>query len=155
MNSQNVSAQLYNKQLPDVPVTYNCKADPTVPYLQTCVDDVSTDALIENAFQQQLDLSEYYKSPNIYNAMKKEFYDKTMPAQNTPILELPVTKTLPVQTSVGPVQPVGPRDFLQNLITTKESFGSTTNKGIYITLAVVCFLILFSYLWMKYKMKSL
>jgi hypothetical protein len=146
MDTQNVSAQLYEKQLPDVPLDYNCITDPTVPFLQTCVSDTQTDVNIENAFQKQLDLSEYYKSPLVFNQMKEEFMDKTMDHENTPVVDVPVTKE--TASNEPELIPVGPRDFLEKLIT-KESFGVPGTKWtiIFLLIALIVGLII-------YKMNS-
>ena len=69
--SQNISAQLFVKVLPS-PSTANyngCKQDFRSPYLTTCVNNVDSDTAIENAFQQQLNLTEYYKSPAVFNTI--------------------------------------------------------------------------------------
>lgn len=83
MNTQNVSAQLYVKQLTPDPQAglYGCDSQ-TYPYLSTCIDNVETDANIENAFQKQLDLSEYYKSPEVFEVMKEKYSDRTMEGEN-------------------------------------------------------------------------
>ena len=120
METQNVSAQLYFRQLPqdNSAGSYNCKN--TYPNLSTCVNDTQTDAQIENAYQQQLNLTEYYKSPEVFNTMKQEFMDQTMEGQNQP--SQPVSSSVyPQPPSVPVVVPVGPRDFLQRFI--KEGFG--------------------------------
>ena len=78
MDTQNVSAQLYNQQLNTDPKDGKYGCDDTYPYLSTCVNNKESDNNIENAFQKQLDLSEYYKSPNVFNSMKERYMDKTM-----------------------------------------------------------------------------
>jgi hypothetical protein len=132
METQNVSAQLYFKQLPEDrdAASYNCQD--TYPNLSTCVDNISTDAQIETAFQKQLNLSEYYKSPEVFDTMKREFTDQTMDGQNQPVsTEQPQPKPPAVPTVI----PVGPTDFLNKFI--KESFGSTTKNVIVLSLVVL------------------
>jgi len=118
MNTQNVSAQLYFKQLPE---------DPTA-------GPVQSDAQLENTFQQQLNLSEYYKSPQVFNTMKENYMDKTVEG----IYKQPMV-TSSVYPSPPPVQPntmVGPTDFLNKFI--KEGFGSTTmDMGMVVLIIIV------------------
>ncbi len=136
MDTQNVSAQLYFKQLPDdrASGSYNC--NDVYPNLSTCVNDVDTDAQIEKAFQEQLDLSERYKSSEIFNSMKKEFMDKTMETENTPVSSLkqpPQPPPVPVKIRVGPT------DFLKKFI--KEGFGGTT-YNIFIVIIMLAIIIM-------------
>ena len=125
MNTQNVSAQLYVKQLTPDPQAglYGCDSQ-TYPYLSTCVDNVTTDANIENAFQQQLDLSEYYKSPEVFNVMKEKYSDRTMEGKNTESVNF---TSLPEPKIAPTLIPVGPTDFLKKML--KSSFGATSNIG--------------------------
>jgi len=58
MEVSNVSRQLYNQQLPEA-----------------STDKSQDDYLIEDAFQKQLNLSEYYKGTTPYQVIKKEFMD--------------------------------------------------------------------------------
>lgn len=79
MESQSVSAQLYFKQLS------NQKGDP------------ESDKSIEEAFQKQLDLSEYYKSKYVFDTMKRDYMDKTMEGSDAPPPEVPVAqRSVPV-----------------------------------------------------------
>ena len=57
MDTQNVSAQLYFKQLENID------------------GNAQSDASIENTFQKQLDLSEYYKSKNVFEISLTRFID--------------------------------------------------------------------------------
>jgi hypothetical protein len=141
METQNVSAQLYYRQLPydTAASSYNCQN--TYPNLSTCVNNTSTDAQIENAYQKQLNLTEYYKSPEVFQTMKEEFTDQTMEAENKPVSDLPVPPTPP---SVPVNVPVGPRDFLQRFI--KEGFG-----GAGITLIVFTTIVLALALWLIFR----
>jgi hypothetical protein len=153
METQNVSAQLYQKQLPSSDIVFNCETDYTVPFLQICDDPDVSDAKLEGTFQQQLDLSEYYKSPIVFNAMKKDYYDKTMEAEESPTPIIPVTPILVTDQEV--LEPSGPTDFLVNSINNfkivKESFGSSSSsaskntklKWILAVLAIISLILIF------------
>lgn len=163
METQNVSAQLYNKQLPmEQRATYygcNANEDITSPFLTTCVDPVESENSIENAFQEQMGLAEYYKSPGVFESMKNDYSSKTMDFSNlddsnilpvsiqpTELTDLPEPGSLP-DTVERPE--VGPTDFLKETLNrskemfngTKSRFGSSTGGNIAIALLVV-FLIL-------------
>ena len=128
--SQNVSAQIYFKQLPPDPKAGQFGCSDTGDLLSTCVDDFNTDFQIENAFQQQLDLSEYYKSPGIFETMKRDFMDKTMEGSNTPILQETDGNKPPPQTVTEKMIPSGPRDTLQNnIINPKSTFGASQPRS--------------------------
>lgn len=139
METQNVSAQLYNKQLPSDQAAGNYNCEVTYPYLSTCVDDVKTDTQIENAFQDQLNLSEYYKSPGVFNAIKRDFMDQTMENENTPVAGV---KPEPTPPPVPVKIPVGPTDFLNKFI--KESFGSSDNISTILIILLIIAIIIFS-----------
>jgi len=82
---ENVSQQLFTKQLPpsEMASYYGCVNDFTTPYLTTCsTQEDSTQ--IENAFQKQLTLSEYYKSKYVFDAVKRDYMDQTMENVNRP-----------------------------------------------------------------------
>ena len=127
MDAQNVSAQLYFKQLPE-----DANAGP-----------IQTDAQIENAFQNQLNLSEYYKSPVVFETMKNDYMNKTEEGQanNQPEPTAPPPK-MPIAPPGVPI--VGPTDFLKKYI--KEGFGGT---GIFFTILIAVIVILF--LWFIFK----
>ena len=73
--SNNVSYQLFNKQLGE-PKEYNiCKPNECDKYLSFCVDTLNSSNEVETAFQSQLSLSEYYKGKSVFNAVKKNFMD--------------------------------------------------------------------------------
>ena len=152
METQNVSAQLYEKQLPDDPLIYNCKTDPTNSYLETCVDPAVSGAKIENAFQEQLNLSEYYKSPYVFETMKKTYYDETMEAEvnNDPIVEVAVTP-MKYANADAVLEPVGPRDFLQKkLLGAKESFGSSSGGSFFLWMVLIVLIIFFAFIYYNY-----
>ena len=139
MDTQNVSAQLYFKQLPQDPAqaSYNCTNVPEG--LSTCVDPVSSDRQIEDAFQKQLNLSEYYKSPRVFDAVKRQYMDPVMENENVPKNEFisATPQPPPVPTKI----PVGPTDFLRRFL--KEGFGSN-NSWLSIIIAIISGLILIS-----------
>ena len=148
METRNVSAQLYYKQLPkdNAASLYNCEN--TFPNLSTCVNNVETDKQLENAYQQQLNLSEIYKSPEIFKKMKEEFTNQTMEAENTPT-QMVTSSVYPKPPSV-PIQiPVGPTDFLNKFI--KESFGSTSGGiPVWVYILIVAIIIgVAAFLYMK------
>jgi hypothetical protein len=123
MDTQNVSAQLYFKQLPPEAGenSYNCTNVPEG--LSTCVDPVSSDKQIEDAFQEQLNLSEYYKSPRVFDAVKRQYMDPVMENENVPKYEF--LRATPEPPPVPTKIPVGPTDFLRRFL--KEGFGSDNN----------------------------
>ena len=81
MDLNNISAQLFNKQLPfDANAMYtgcNPMVQPGPQYMTTCVDPFDSDRKIEMAFQQQLSLAEHYKTPEVFDAVKRDFMDET------------------------------------------------------------------------------
>ena len=131
METQNVSAQLFVKNLPSEDIVFGCKPDMDSFNLTTCVDPVQSDSQIENAFQKQLDLTEYYKSPGVFDAMKKMYHDQTMEAE--------ASQSTPEQTE--PVE-------APKIINSKESFGSVDSWWSSLTtfqkimFCVICFLVL-------------
>jgi hypothetical protein len=144
MEAQNVSAQVYKKQLPDeFNGQFGCMN--TDPYLSTCVKDSISDKSIEDAFQQQLDLSLYYKNKKVFDTMKNDFMSQTMEGQidnEPPQKEKPKDSALPQPTPANPT--VGPRDFLQNFISGKSTFGSGTNTVLILVVVVLLVVILYS-----------
>jgi hypothetical protein len=157
METQNVSAQLYFKQLPEDPSAGKFGCNETGAVLSTCVNDLQTDAQIENAFQSQLNLSEYYKSPFVFNTMKKDYMDKTMEGSNTPVPQEVNGNIPPPPIPTAPMTTVGPRDFLNKLIqkstfagkkpSGKSRFGSNDNNSLLLfvlfgIIAVILFIIL-------------
>lgn len=137
VESQSVSAQLYYKQLPNQP------------------GNPDSDATIENAFQKQLDLSEYYKSKPVFEAMKKDYMDKTMEGSVAPDEPVPISR--PIKTELIPTPnniPVGPRDFINKGI--KSTFGAT-KSGFSITpmnIAMVILVCLVAY-WLYFLAKRI
>jgi hypothetical protein len=147
---KNISAQLYEKQLHPTPkaAEYGCRDDITARNLTTCVNGHSSDTQIETAFQKQLNLSEAYKSPLIFNAMKRDFMDQTMESGNNKrapgIDYLEEPKVGPAQTSTAPS---GPRDFLNFLVYGKENFG--LGSDMMCIVFIVIFAVLFYFLFLK------
>jgi hypothetical protein len=117
MDTQNVSAQLYFKQLP----------------IDQTANETQSDAEIETAFQKQLDLSEFYKSSNVFDAVKRDFMDKTVEGQESPPEITPVAPPLPPSIPVN--KTVGPTDFLYTYI--KEGFGSNFNLFLIFLIAAI------------------
>ena len=77
--SNNVSYQLFNKQLEpvDSAMYYSCTPFDS-KYLSTCVNSSESELAVENAFQSQLNLSEYYKGVSVFDAVKTQFMDRTL-----------------------------------------------------------------------------
>jgi hypothetical protein len=139
MDTQNVSAQLYMKQLPydGAQGRYNCEDIPG-NVLSTCIDGQLSDEQIENAFQKQLNLSEYYKSPMVFETVKQDFMDRTMESQNIPTNDY--IQEEPSIPSVDYNIPVGPTDFLRRF--TKEGFGGSSFIIIAVIVAVIAIILM-------------
>jgi hypothetical protein len=80
---ENVAAQLFVKELPPTGRAYfdGARQDFRSKHLTTNVDNVESDTAIENAFQKQLNLTEYYKSPYVFDTVKRDYMSKTMDAE--------------------------------------------------------------------------
>ena len=139
MDTRNVSAQLYFKQLPEENSSFGYPNPKS---------NVETDAQIEDAFQKQLNLSEYYKSPEVFNTIKQNFMDQTIEGQDAPKEEI---KPQPTPPPVATKIPVGPTDFLYKFI--KEGFGSGSDiMGIiimFLFFAIILGIIVLSILHLK------
>ena len=137
METQNVSAQLFNKQLPQSALTtsYGCKGGDN-----TCTDEITSDRNIENAFQSQLNLTEYYKSPNVFDTMKKYYTDQTIDVNPEPVIsEKPSQIILPPPLPALQSAPVVPTSISKY---SKESFGETgTNFNFYFFTSMVVLII--------------
>ena len=142
--SQNISAQLFVKELPtSSQANFNgCKQDFSSPYLTTCVNNVSSDRAVEDAFQKQLSLSEYYKSPYVFDTIKREYMSKTMDSSyETQEVDL---GPQPITGETGS-QPPDVVDFVKTgNDTVKESFGSMGSNNVMLILigAVILYFIL-------------
>ena len=123
--SQNISAQLFVKELPAANRAdfTGCKQDFDSPNFTTCVNNVESDAAVENAFQSQLNLSEYYKSPQVFNTVRDNYMSQTVEGHfETEVINPELQTMILPEVSSTPLNiPVGPRDFIQGGI--KESFG--------------------------------
>jgi hypothetical protein len=152
--SQNVSAQLYFKELPNDPNSgrYGCN-NKDDGILSTCVNDHDTDTNIENAFQKQLNLSEYYKSPGVFDKIKQDFMDPTMEGSNASVPQEVSTTVVPL-TPVSQKTPVGPTDFLDKKINSKSTFGVSSNSSykwmVMLTVLFALFIII-AFLYLKKK----
>jgi hypothetical protein len=141
--SQNISAQLFVKELPTaLQANFNgCKQEIS-PFLTTCVNNVDSDAAVENAFQKQLSLSEYYKSPAVFNTIKQDYMSKTMDSSyETQEVDL---GPQPITGETGS-QPPDVVDFVKTgNDTVKESFGSMGSNNVMLILigAVILYFIL-------------
>ena len=136
--TQNISAQLFVKELPTTSTAnFNgCKQDFRSPYLTTCVNEIDSDKLIEDAFQKQLSLTEYYKSPYVFDTLKRDYMSKTIEGKfETEQVNL---EPQPITGETG-AEPNTAKDFVK---TGKESFGSMDNNCIF-TILVAAILIYF------------
>ena len=145
MEVTNISAQLFNKQLPpDERATYyGCNNDVLTTDLTTCVNYVKSDDQIEGTFQKQLDLSDYYKGNSVFEEIKKDFMDRTMEHENKPGEPLFAVKQPEITSEAKKVIPVGPRDNLFDSIFSMEFFGKSNCKkmGMLVLIALLVFLI--------------
>ena len=146
--TQNISAQLFVKELPAANRAdfSGCKQDFNSPQFTTCINELQADNAVENAFQKQLNLSEYYKSPEVFNTLKNSYMEKTMESNfETEQIDLNVKNFPPEVSSASQSTPVGPRDFIQSKVSLKESFGAmgeSSNLIIYIIIAILLFIFL-------------
>ena len=151
--SQNIGAQLFVKELPAAfrADFTGCKQDFTSKAFTTCVNYPQSDADVENAFQRQLNLSEYYKSPEVFNTLKQNYMMKTMDGhfETTPGNVGPESRT--ESSEVSSIQPdvkTSSRDIIETGIKnsglfTKESFGAMGNSNIIIFIIVAAILYYF------------
>jgi len=139
METQNVSAQLYFKQLANQ------------------AGNQMSDASIEDAFQKQLDLSEYYKSPGVFEKMKSDYMDKTMEGSDTPPKEVPVSQIKQqsqIENTPRPTPkntPVGPRDFLNK---NKSTFGSSSTGFDPMTVILILIICIAAYFFYEKVIKK-
>ena len=151
--TQNISAQLFVKELPGaLRADFNgCKQDFNSVHYTTCDNYIESDNAVENAFQNQLNLSEYYKSPYVFDTMKRSYMEKTMDSHfETEDVNLkPSPKTMPPELSSAQQNtPVGPTDFMKGGIKNsgifKETFGAMNNSSCPLWLIIVIiFVIIF------------
>jgi hypothetical protein len=150
--TQNISAQLFVKELPAAQrADFNgCKQDFNAMHFTTCDNYTESDNAVENAFQQQLSLSEYYKSPYVFETLKQNYMAKTMDShfETAEVNLAPSPKTMPPEVSTGtPNVTVGSRDLIQNGIKDsgifKESFGAMSGGKSHILFIIALFVIVF------------
>ena len=136
METQNVSAQLFVQQLKPSERASSYGCTDTGSNLSTCIDPIESGKSIENAFQQQLDLSEHYKSPTVFDEMKKAYTDQTMDKEQV-LDEKPVfpdVKVIAEQSNI----PLN----LKESFGSKESFGGNDVMLVLIFIAVIVLLFL-------------
>ena len=161
METQNISVQLFNKELPvsERAGYFGCKNDFMTNNLTTCVNYNESDANIEDAFQKQMNLAEYYKSIEIFNSMKQQFADQTMEGMNnTSENRFDFNNTNNTNnTQVGlkePILPVVARDSLfESIKKSKETFGSSSGglKWYWILLIILACIAFIFYTLKYYK----
>jgi len=130
METQNISAQLFVKQLPQAQLASfdGARTDYNTNNLTTSVNYPDSDRNIEEAFQKQLDLSDYYKSVQVFDKMKQVFDTNEGNFNTTAII--PVDRDLKKNLFSNSILPVGPRDSVFNepndslVNKAKESFGN-------------------------------
>ena len=130
METQNISAQLFVKQLPQAQLASfdGARTDYNTNNLTTSVNYPDSDRNIEEAFQKQLDLSDYYKSAQVFETMKQVF-DTNEGNFNT-TANIPADINLTKNLFSNNILPVGPRDTIYNTASdslvnkAKESFGN-------------------------------
>lgn len=123
MEVQNVSAQLFNKQLPlgQLASFTGCRKDFDTSNMTTCVDPVESDKQIENAFQSQLDISDLYKSKVIFEKMKSIFNTNEGIFDTSSDMKVPADKDLTNTPNSIPRLPVGPRDTIERFTALDDS----------------------------------
>ena len=81
--SNNVSYQLFNKQVGERNLNFNSSIGDNYMSVTPPPNDSATDnGVILSAFQQQFALNEYYKGPSVFDAIKKNYMDKSMENNN-------------------------------------------------------------------------
>jgi len=148
--SQNISAQLFVKELPAANRAdfTGCKQDFSSPLFTTCNNTIDSDNAVENAFQQQLNLSEYYKSPYVFDTLKNDYMSKTMEShfETEPVYMGPTMQNNEVSQATQNI-PVGSRDFIQGGIKDsgifKENFGASNSYTWVLIIAALAILFYF------------
>lgn len=134
--TQNISAQLFVKELPERAIFTGCKQDFNIPYLTTCIDSTESDRAVENAFQSQLNLSEYYKSPGVFDSMKRDYMSKTMEAPyETATVNLNPEPVKNNNVSTPQIDPIN--EF--NTLPLKQAFNQTEpdNNNLFIMIGLI------------------
>jgi hypothetical protein len=140
MQTENVSAQLFNSQLPlaqEASFT-GCKKDFNTNYMTTCVDSNDSDKNIEDAFQKQMNVSDYYKSVQVFDKMKQTFDTNEGTFDTSENEKIPEDKYLESVSVPGPILPAAPRDSMVS----KESFGGMEGRKSGKKHRMLCFLML-------------
>ena len=124
--SQNISAQLFVKELPAANRAdfTGCQQDFSSPNFTTCVNNVESDAAVENAFQKQLSLSEYYKSPEVFNTIKNNYMNKTTEGHFETEQDLNPQRSMPPEVSSATMNA-----DLKTVFKGKESFGNISSAN--------------------------
>lgn len=151
MEVQNVSAQLFMKQLPSEQLAthYGCD-DPEIVIpkeLSLCDDFKESKLKIESAFQQQLTLSELYKSNLIFESIKKDYMGKIMEGEQTSSPILDAVYTEPVRAgypeSSGYTGPLGKMS--------KETFGKGSSSLGILSVGTIVVIAFFAFMLLKEK----
>ena len=142
--SQNIGAQLFVKELPGAYRAdfTGCKQDFSSDAFTTCVNYPESDADIENAFQKQLNLSEYYKSPQVFESLKQNYMMKTMDShfETAPVDLNPDVGENEVSEAKPDLSSMVQQDIKDSGLFTKSSFGAMGNSNIIVLIIVVAIL---------------
>ena len=133
--SQNISAQLFVKELPAANRAdfTGCKQDFSSQNFTTCVNNVDSDAAVENAFQSQLSLSEYYKSPEVFNTIKNNYMSQTVEGHfETEQVNLTPQRSMPPEVSSATMN-----EDLKTVFKGKESFGLSTSNSVFLLIIAI------------------
>lgn len=170
MDNNNISYQLFVKQLPNSSKasSFNCNTYESIKSIE-CTDNEISDSDIELAFQNQLDLSEFYKTPLLIDSLRQEFRDSIMD------LDLSTMKDF---TTLGPSGPSGPssqasqsgfvgppknnvvfdvnnpalmNDIYNSESTSKEGFGAVSGGNCYLFITVLILLAIVIIILLKVK----
>ena len=136
--TQNISAQLFVKELPERAIFTGCQQDFNTPYLTTCVNNVESGREVENAFQSQLSLSEYYKSPGVFDTIKRDYMSRTMDATyETAKVDLNPEPLKNNKVSTPQIDPINQLNSLP-VNTLKQTFGATSdNNNLFILIGLI------------------
>jgi hypothetical protein len=145
--SQNIGAQLFVKELPAAfrADFTGCKQDFNSGAFTTCVNYLESDADIENAFQKQLNLSEYYKSPEVFETLKQNYMMKTMEShfETEPVNLNPDSGKNDVPIQQPDLSSMVQQNIKDSGIFTKSTFGAMENSNIILFVIVLAILFYF------------
>ena len=130
--SQNISAQLFVKELPAANRADFTGCKNFSPNFTTCVNNVESDAAVENAFQKQLSLSEYYKSPEVFNTIKNNYMNKTTEGHFETEQDLNPQRSMPPEVSSATMN-----EDLKTVFKGKESFGLSTSNSVFLLIIAI------------------